>query len=105
MLLCIDDGLRWVVVVVQVKPFNLREVKVIRDLNPSDVNKLISVSGMVTRTSNIIPDLRYGPPAAACQTQPVLEHVYLARRCTVASDGVDGVLHWCAGVQDGAVCV
>ncbi len=42
----------------QVRPFNLMENKVIRDLNPDDLNKLISVSGMVTRTSNIIPDPR-----------------------------------------------
>jgi len=38
------------------KPHNLVETKVIRDLNPSDINKLISVSGMITRTSNVIPD-------------------------------------------------
>ena len=44
---------------VQTKPHNLVETKVIRDLNPSDINKLISVSGMITRTSNVIPDLRY----------------------------------------------
>ena len=42
----------------QVRPFNLKEQKVIRDLNPEDMNKLISVSGMVTRSSNIIPDPR-----------------------------------------------
>ena len=42
----------------QTKPHNLVETKVIRDLNPSDINKLISVSGMITRTSNVIPDLR-----------------------------------------------
>jgi DNA replication licensing factor MCM4 len=41
----------------QVKPFNLRETKVVRDLNPGDVGNLISVGGMVTRTSNIIPDI------------------------------------------------
>ena len=45
-------------VVMQCKPYNLRETRVIRDLNPSDVDNLISVSGMVTRTSNVIPDLR-----------------------------------------------
>lgn len=44
---------------VQTKPHNLLDTKVIRDLNPSDINKLISVSGMITRTSNVIPDLRY----------------------------------------------
>ena len=42
----------------QVRPFNLKESKVIRDLNPDDMNTLISVSGMVTRTSSIIADLR-----------------------------------------------
>ena len=42
----------------QTKPHNLVDTKVIRDLNPSDINKLISVSGMITRTSNVIPDLR-----------------------------------------------
>ena len=50
----------------QVKMFNLMETKVIRDLNPSDINKLISVGGMVTRASTIIPDLqcaRDSPPA------------------------------------------
>ncbi|KAK9816651.1 hypothetical protein WJX72_003304 [[Myrmecia] bisecta] len=45
---------------IQVKVFNLSEMKVIRDLNPADINNLISVSGMVTRTSNIIPDMRMG---------------------------------------------
>ena len=49
---------------VQCKPYNLLETKVIRDLNPADVDSLISVSGMVTRTSNVIPDLRCCPGAA-----------------------------------------
>jgi len=44
--------------IVQSRIYNLRETKVIRDLNPGDINKLISVSGMVTRTSGIIPDQR-----------------------------------------------
>lgn len=44
--------------IAQVRPFNLREHKVIRDLDPSDANRLISVSGMVTRASGIIPDSR-----------------------------------------------
>lgn len=42
----------------QSRIYNLRETKVIRDLNPADINKLISVSGMVTRTSGVIPDQR-----------------------------------------------
>ena len=46
----------------QVRPFNMAEHKVIRDLNPDDMNKLISVSGMITRSSSIIPDPRYQTP-------------------------------------------
>eukprot|EP00798_Chlamydomonas_sp_ICE-L_P007906 gene7906-1118_t len=42
------------------RPFNLEEKKTIRDLDPSDVDKLICVEGMVTRTSPIIPDIRTG---------------------------------------------
>ena len=42
----------------QVRTFNLAEQKVIRDLNPTDMNRLIAVSGMVTRTSSVIPDIR-----------------------------------------------
>ena len=43
----------------QSRIYNLRETKVIRDLTPADINKLISVSGMVTRTSGVIPDQRW----------------------------------------------
>lgn len=38
--------------------FNLMERKVIRDLDPDDIDRLVSVSGMVTRCSNIIPEVR-----------------------------------------------
>jgi DNA replication licensing factor MCM4 len=40
----------------QSRVYNLRDTRVIRDLSPTDINKLVSVSGMVTRTSGIIPD-------------------------------------------------
>ncbi|CAL5219531.1 g1382 [Coccomyxa viridis] len=45
-------------VTLQANVFNLREKKVIRDLNPEDIEQLVSVSGMVTRCSNIIPEIR-----------------------------------------------
>ena len=45
---------------VQANVFNLRQKKVIRDLNPEDIEQLVSVSGMVTRCSNIIPEIRCG---------------------------------------------
>ena len=49
----------------QVRTFNLAEQKVIRDLNPTDMNRLIAVSGMVTRTSSVIPDIRQAVGVAA----------------------------------------
>ena len=62
----------------QVKMFNLMETKVIRDLNPSDINKLISVGGMVTRASTIIPDLQCAP-APVCRRPNVLTNLLLAK--------------------------
>jgi len=43
---------------IQVRTFALRECKPMRDLNPSDIDQMICVRGMVTRTSSIIPDLK-----------------------------------------------
>ncbi|KAF5843598.1 minichromosome maintenance protein 4 [Dunaliella salina] len=43
---------------IQVKVYNLDRARTIRDLNPEDIDTLVSVQGMVTRTSPIIPDLR-----------------------------------------------
>ncbi|KAK8886288.1 DNA replication licensing factor, mcm4 component [Tritrichomonas musculus] len=42
---------------VQTRMFNLMETTTIRDLQPADIDKLVSVRGMVTRTSSVIPDL------------------------------------------------
>lgn len=42
---------------VQVRPFHLKDVKPIRDLAPADIDTLVAVRGMVTRTSSVIPDL------------------------------------------------
>lgn len=43
---------------IQIRPFHLQDVKPMRDLNPADVDRLVSVRGMVTRMSSIIPDLK-----------------------------------------------
>ncbi|KAL9653278.1 hypothetical protein ABK040_010985 [Willaertia magna] len=37
---------------------NLENVKAMRDLNPTDIDKLVCIQGMVTRLSEIIPDMR-----------------------------------------------
>lgn len=42
---------------VQVRPYNLLETKSIRELHPTDIDRLVSVRGMITRASPVIPDL------------------------------------------------
>ncbi|KAG4076715.1 hypothetical protein HA402_002002 [Bradysia odoriphaga] len=43
---------------IQVRPFNAEHTKNMRALNPEDIDQLITISGMVIRTSNIIPEMR-----------------------------------------------
>ena len=43
---------------IQVRTFNLREPKTMRDLNPTDIDQLVSITGMIIRTSQVIPDLK-----------------------------------------------
>lgn len=43
---------------IQVRCFNAEPCINMRDLNPSDMDKLITIKGLVVRTSNIIPDMR-----------------------------------------------
>lgn len=40
-----------------VRPFNVMKTSNIRGLNPDDINQLITISGMVTRVSNIIAEM------------------------------------------------
>lgn len=40
-----------------VRPFNVMKTSNIRNLNPDDINQLITFSGMVTRTSSIIAEM------------------------------------------------
>lgn len=44
----------------QVRPFNLQQVHKLRDLDPSHIDQLVAVQGMVTRVSPVIPDLKQG---------------------------------------------
>ncbi|XP_065208146.1 DNA replication licensing factor MCM4 [Planococcus citri] len=43
---------------IQVRPYNSRKTKNMRALNPEDIDHLITISGMVIRTSNLIPEIR-----------------------------------------------
>lgn len=43
---------------VQVRPFNLKSLSHMRALDPNNIDNLLSIRGMVVRTSTIIPDLK-----------------------------------------------
>ncbi|KAK0076374.1 hypothetical protein PV325_004816 [Microctonus aethiopoides] len=43
---------------IQVRPFNVAKTRNMRLLNPEDIDQLITISGMVIRTSNVIPEMR-----------------------------------------------
>ncbi|XP_047536583.1 DNA replication licensing factor MCM4 isoform X2 [Vanessa atalanta] len=42
---------------IQVRPFNAPQ-RHMRDLNPEDIDQLVTISGMVIRTSGIVPEMR-----------------------------------------------
>eukprot|EP00891_Asterochloris_glomerata_P005527 jgi/Astpho2/5527/fgenesh1_pm.00079_%23_8_t len=79
----------------QVRTFNLAEQKVIRDLNPTDMNRLIAVSGMVTRTSSVIPDIRCGLfKCESCGAEAVAWNVEgIIEEPTVCPDAGCGAKH------------
>lgn len=53
-----DDVSEGTVPQVQVRTFNLMELKSMRDLNPADLDRLIAVKGMITRSGGVLPDLK-----------------------------------------------
>ncbi|ODQ66077.1 MCM-domain-containing protein [Nadsonia fulvescens var. elongata DSM 6958] len=44
--------------VYKVRPYNLDDQKGMRELNPGDIDKLVSVKGLVLRSTPIIPDMK-----------------------------------------------
>ncbi|THV93779.1 putative DNA replication licensing factor mcm4 [Aureobasidium pullulans] len=42
----------------RIRPFNMGKTINLRDLNPGDMDKMVSVKGLVIRTTPIIPDMR-----------------------------------------------
>ncbi|XP_030070031.1 DNA replication licensing factor MCM4 [Microcaecilia unicolor] len=43
---------------IQVRPFNALKTRNMRSLNPEDIDQLITISGMVIRTSQLIPEMQ-----------------------------------------------
>jgi DNA replication licensing factor MCM4 len=44
--------------IINIRPYNLKEPRAIRDLDPNDIEALVQVDGLVTRVSNVMPDMR-----------------------------------------------
>ncbi len=44
--------------IIQVRPFNLRATNRMRDLEPSHIDKLVSIKGIIIRNSDIIPEMK-----------------------------------------------
>lgn len=44
--------------IIQVRPYNLSDKKLLRHLTPEDIDKLICVTGIVIRTSDIVPEMK-----------------------------------------------
>ncbi len=46
--------------IAQVRTYNADKTKNMRMLNPADIDQLITVCGMVIRTSSLMPEMREG---------------------------------------------
>lgn len=44
--------------IIQVRPFNMRKVFQIRELDPSQIDKLVTLKGIIIRTSDTIPEMK-----------------------------------------------
>ena len=45
---------------IQIRTFNVDKTKNMRQLNPEDIDQLITISGMVIRLSSLIPEMKQG---------------------------------------------
>ena len=61
-----DDGTGTPPRAIQTRPYHLKDITNMRDLNPSDIDQLITVSGMITRVGGIVPDLKQGGLWVSC---------------------------------------
>jgi len=45
-------------ILIQVRPFNMRKNFQVRDLDPTHIDKLITIKGIVIRNSDVIPEMK-----------------------------------------------
>ncbi|CAH1778811.1 unnamed protein product [Owenia fusiformis] len=59
---------------IQVRPYNVDKTKNMRALNPEDIDQLITINGLVIRTSYLIPEMREAFfRCAVCQSTATVE--------------------------------
>lgn len=47
-------------IAIETRPFNLQTIKSMRELDPEDLDTMVSIQGMVIRTSTVMPDMNVG---------------------------------------------
>nr|CAD2160827.1 unnamed protein product [Meloidogyne enterolobii] len=65
--------------IIEIRPYNAEQTKTMRDLNPQDVGQLVTICGMVTRISPIIPEMKTGYFQCALCNAPVVSEVDCGR--------------------------
>uniref|UniRef100_A0A1I8B9Q9 DNA replication licensing factor MCM4 n=1 Tax=Meloidogyne hapla TaxID=6305 RepID=A0A1I8B9Q9_MELHA len=65
--------------IIEIRPYNAEQTKTMRDLNPQDVGQLVTICGMVTRISPIIPEMKTGHFQCALCNAPVISEVDCGR--------------------------
>ncbi|KAK6544129.1 DNA replication licensing factor, mcm4 component [Orbilia ellipsospora] len=53
-----DDLAEFEKLMYRVRPFNLEKTANMRELNPNDIDKIVSIKGLVIRTTPVIPDMK-----------------------------------------------
>ncbi|GAB1300035.1 DNA replication licensing factor MCM4 [Apodemus speciosus] len=70
---------------IQVRPFNAMKTKSMRNLNPEDIDQLITICGMVIRTSQLIPEMQeafFQCQVCAHTTRVEMDRGRIAEPCT-----------------------
>ena len=71
----------------RVRPFGLDKTVNLRDLNPGDMDKLVSIKGLVIRTTPVIPDMKDGEWLCSwCQNILLIASAFF--RCSVCNHTV-----------------
>ena len=50
-----DEGME---MLISVRPYNLRKVYRIRELDPSHIDKLVTLKGIMIRNSDVVPEMK-----------------------------------------------